>query len=234
MKTAYKKHAAPTLLKFTSCQSENADFFCRAVCDYIGKKLGIATQFIDNMPWQERERQFYAGDVHAAWICGLPYVLKADAEDCPFELLAAPVMAAGRYANRPVYFSDIVVHRDCPAESFEALRGKSWAYNEPRSHSGYNLARYHLAMLGEMSDYFGRVLESGAHLSTLRMILRSEVDASAIDSMVLELEFARQPALRNQVRIVETLGPSPAPPWVVRKDLCLEFRSVTRSSPDDA
>jgi phosphonate transport system substrate-binding protein len=111
---------------------------------------------------------------------------------------------------------------------FADLRGASWAYNEPGSHSGYNVVRYHLATLGETSRYFGKVVESGAHQTSLQMILDRQIDASAIDSAVLELEFQRYPAIRSKVRIIETLGPSPIPPWVILKSLSQKLRKALR------
>jgi phosphonate transport system substrate-binding protein len=131
------------------------------------------------------------------------------------ELLAAPVMQGARYAGRPIYFSDVVVRRGSSFQSFADLRGASWAYNEPGSQSGYNLTRYHLSRLGERSGYFGRVVEAGAHQASLQMVLLGAVDASAIDSIVLELELKLRPDLAPFLRVVETLGPSPIPPAVV-------------------
>ena len=207
------------MLRLTSCQAENTEFIGRAVARYVGERLGIATEFVDDIPWQERERRFDEGAIHAGWICGLPYVLKADCPRPGLELLAAPEMAAARYARRPVYFSDIVVRRDHPARSFSDLRGSRWGYNEPRSHSGYEVVRCQLAQLGEPTAFFGKTVETGAHQATLRMIVEGKVDASAIDSTVLETEFQRRPVLRRYLRVIESWGPSPAPPWVVTRRL---------------
>jgi phosphonate transport system substrate-binding protein len=128
-------------------------------------------------------------------------------------------MEGRRYMNRPVYFSDVVVRSDSPFQTFADLRGARWAYNEPNSHSGYNVVRYHLATLGELHGYFGEVIESGAHQISLEMILAGQIDASAIDSTVLETELSRSPDLLGEIRVVDALGPSPIPPWVISRDL---------------
>jgi len=218
----------PRLLKLTSCQAENSEFVGRAVSRYVGGKLGMDTEFVAGIPWQERERLLDEGSFHAGWICGLPYVWKAARPRPHIELLAAPVMRAPRYAGRPVYFSDIVVRRDSVARSFADLRGSRWGFNEPRSHSGYNIVRYQLARLGQRRDYFGAVVETGAHQRTLRMIADGRLDASAVDSVVLEVELRRQPSLRSHLRIVETWGPSPAPPWVISRRLPVALRQALR------
>jgi phosphonate transport system substrate-binding protein len=220
----------PRLLRFTSCQSENSEFIGRELTRYVGERLGLTTQFVDGIPWQVRQQLLDEGVIHSGWICGLPYVLLADRYRPRMELLAAPVMAGVRYAGRPVYFSDVVVRHDSPARSFLDLRGSRWGYNEPRSHSGYEVVRFYLSQLGERTGFFGKAIETGAHQETLRSILEREVDASAIDSTVLETELRHRPSLRMQLRVIGTLGPSPAPPWIVShrlpRILRLRLRSV--------
>jgi len=213
----YRPMSFPRCLRLISCQAENSEFIGRAIARYAAERLGMSIEFVDGIPWQERERLLDEGAIHAGWICGLPYVLKADRHRPGLELLAAPVMAGPRHAGRPVYFSDIVVRRDSTVRSFEDLRGSRWAYNEPGSHSGHNIVRYRLARLGERAGYFATVTETGAHQKTLRMIAAGEVDASAIDSTVLETEFRARPVLRRQLRVIESWGPSPAPPWVASR-----------------
>lgn len=220
----------PATLRITSCMADNAEATCRAITAWLGAQLGIATEFIDCIPWQERERELDAGRIHACWICGLPYVWKADAGGSVIEPCVAPVMAAGRYDGAAVYYSDIVVRRDSPYRSFADLRGASWAYNEPNSHSGFNIVRHHLATLGETGGYFGRAIESGAHQASLRMILDAHIDASAVDSTVLEAELAHAPQLRDGIRIIGTLGPSPMPPWVLQKTLAPDLRADIRDT----
>ena len=169
--------------------AENMEFVGRAIATYIQQTLQIPTQFVDDVPWPERERRFDRGEIQVCWICGLPYVWKADQPLAAVELLAAPVMQGARYADRPVYFSDVVVRQDSRFQRFEQLRGASWAYNEPRSHSGCTITRYHLATLGETGDFFGRVVESGAHQISLRLVLEGGVDASAIDRPQIFIVF---------------------------------------------
>lgn len=220
----------PVPLRITSCMADNAEATCREITAWLGAQLGIATEFVDCMPWQERERELDAGRIHVCWICGLPYVWKADAENPLIKACVAPVMALGRYADEPVYFSDIVVRRDSAYRNFSDLRGATWAYNEPNSHSGFNVVRHHLATLGETRGYFSRAVESGAHQRSLEMISGAHIDAAAVDSTVLEAEIARAPQLLQHVRVIGTLGPSPMPPWVVHRSLSPQLRADIRKA----
>lgn len=195
--------------------AENTEIFCQSVAAYLQAKLGIQTDYVSGIPWQERERLFDSGKIHILWLCGLPYVHKADLREGDLELLAVPVPAGSRYGGRPVYFSDVVVRNESPFQTFEELRGAVWAFNEPRSHSGYNIVRARLSELGETGGFFGKVVESGAHQISLQMILSSQVDGAAIDSTVLEWFISQASSMGEQIRVIETFGPSPIPPWVV-------------------
>jgi phosphonate transport system substrate-binding protein len=212
-------------LRFTSIQAPSADPLCYAICNYLGSVLSIPTQFVGDLPWQEREAELDSGKIQVGWICGLPYTWKASHSPPLVDLLAAPVMAGPRYNDQPIYFSDVVVRKDSPFNNFLDLRGKTWAYNEPHSQSGYNITRYKLAVIGEKRAFFGKVVAAGSHQRALAWVLAGVVDASAIDSTVLETELALDPRLQDRIRRIEVLGPSPIPPWVVTPSLSENLRS---------
>ena len=134
-----------------------------------------------------------------------------------------------RYAGRPVYFTDVVVRHDHPARRFADLRGPAWAYNNEGSHSGYNVVRHHLLELAETRGFFGRVILSGAHQRSIQMVLDGAIDASGIDSAVLELETARRPELAAALRTIAVIGPSPIPPVVVARGLDPSLRARLRA-----
>lgn len=215
-------------LTITSCLANNTHAAGRAVAGYIGQQLGIKTEFVVDIHWQERERLLDSGKIHLGWICGLLYVMKVNQPDPKVELLAAPVIRDPRYQGRPLYYSDIVVRRDSPYTSFSDLKGKSWVYNEPGSYSGYYILCHHLVKVNESLSYFDKVLESGAHINSLQMVLDGRADVTAIDSTVLEYELTNRPALAHRVRVIETLGPSPIPPWVISLQLPQDLRWMLR------
>lgn len=217
-------------MRFTSCQAPSADPFCDAVARFVGERLGVRTQFVEGLPWQERERRFDLGEIEVCWMCGWPYVLRADSPSAGLDLIAAPVMAHPRYLDRPVYFSDVVVRADSGFDSFKDLRGASWAYNEPVSHSGYIVVRHFLASQHIYGGFFGSAVESGSHAASIDLILNRSVDGSAIDSTVLEAMLRRRPEMKPLLRIIDTLGPSPAPPWVVRSSMPQDLRDALRTA----
>ncbi len=209
------------MLRLASFLAENARPIYARIATYLADRLGVPAELRAGGPWDELD----AGRIDVAFVCGLPYSERHDRPDRPIELLCAPLMAAPRYGGRAVYFTDVVVRRDHPARVFADLRGAAWAYNDGGSHSGYNVVRHHLLALGETRGYFGRVVASGAHQTSIQMVLDGAVDASGIDSTVLELETARRPELEVALRTVAAIGPSPIPPVVVTRGLEASLRA---------
>jgi ABC-type phosphate/phosphonate transport system substrate-binding protein len=216
-------------LKLASCMAENTEEFCQALAVYLQSQLGVPTECVMDVPWQERERLFDRGEIQLLWLCGLPYVNKADLEQSCTELLVVPVPMGERYQGQPVYFSDVAVRSSSRFQCFFDLRGASWAFNEPRSHSGFNVVRAYLAEFGQVAGFFGDVIESGAHSASLGMVLSGRIDGAAIDSTVLEWIVAQHEEIGRQIRVIETIGPSPIPPWVISKSMPLDLRCELRS-----
>jgi phosphonate transport system substrate-binding protein len=218
----------PTIT-FTTCQAAIAEPAVADTVDFLAAQLGIDARFVNDIAWQERERRFEEGAIDVAWICGAPYVRRMARGDA-IELLAAPVYAAPRYADRPVYFSDVMVRRDSAYRSFEDLRGARWAYNNLGSHSGYEVVRYALARRDLDGDFFGSAICSGAHQRSMEMIAAGEIDASAIDTTVFDAVREVAPELCEQLRVIEVLGPSSQPPWVVGAHVPEHTRAALRQA----
>ncbi|MFL5692659.1 MAG: PhnD/SsuA/transferrin family substrate-binding protein [Ktedonobacteraceae bacterium] len=196
------------------------------IARYIGEKVGYPTTLIAGQSFEE----LTGGQVDVAFICGLPYVQLADAPDSNIELLGAPVLLGERYRHRSVYFSDVIVRNSSPYTSFDDLAGCVWAYNQPGSHSGYNLVCYSLLEWGKTPHYFGSMVEAGSHQRSLQMVLKGQADATAIDSHVLEVLLLQDRELGSQLRVVASLGPSSIPPVVVAKNLDSDLKYRMREA----
>ncbi len=81
------------------------------------------------------------------------------------------------------------------------------------SHSGFNTVRAYLAWFGYRQGFFREIVEPGAHRASIEMILDYQAEASAIDATVLNLVTDQRPEVAAQIRVIETIGPSPLPRW---------------------
>jgi phosphonate transport system substrate-binding protein len=192
---------------------------------YLAERIGRQPEFVVADSYER-----CAQDVDdVCFVCSVPYLLFADSGRIDMEVVAAPVLLGDRYGGRPVYFSDVIVAAGSPHRSFADLRGATWAYNEPFSHSGYVTVLHHLATLGEDLSYFARMVEAGFHQEAIRMVANQLVDAAAIDSQVLDIELRDTPELARAVRRIGTIGPSTIQPVVVSRSRLTdgERRAIT-------
>jgi len=118
-----------------------------------------------------------------------------------------------------VYFSKVIAHRKSLVKSFLDLRGGSWAYNDPCSLSGYYNLLKRLADMGEDLSFFSQIYCSQSHLNSMKLVARRKVDAAATDSNVLWIKLRSFPELREQLQILESWGPFPIQPMVLRSGL---------------
>ena len=213
-------------MRFASFLAPNMFGVYRFVADYVAEKLGRQAELTVGHSFD----QFAEGEADIGFLCGLPYVELTRQPRPPVELLAAPLLRGARYGGRPIYFSDVIVRADSPFRSFSDLRGRSWAYNDPDSHSGYNVTRHRLVSMGETHGFFGRVVEAGSHQRSIRMVCSGEVDAAAIDSLVLAVELRDHPTLRDQLKVIDTLGPGGIQPVVAASRLPDGLKAAARDA----
>ncbi|HKX24785.1 MAG TPA: PhnD/SsuA/transferrin family substrate-binding protein [Actinomycetota bacterium] len=221
-------------LTFATYLAPNVLPVYEAVTEEVGRRLGLATNLVVETSYESCERDVY----EVCFVCSLPYISFERRGISPAIPIVAPVLLGDRYGGRPIYFSDVIVHRDAPHRSFADLRGTSWSFNESLSWSGYGITRYHLVKLGETDGFFGRVVEAGFHEESIRLVATGEVDGSAIDSQVLAVALRDDPGLRDGLRVIDALGPSTIQPIAVSKrvpeDLRAAIREVLLQMDDDA
>jgi phosphonate transport system substrate-binding protein len=188
----------------------------RPLYEFVAQACGAA-ELIDGGDW----RELGEGRIDMAFVCSPPVIWLGGA----VEPVAASILTDARFDGKPMYCSEVVVNRDSPFHSLEDLRGARWAINEPSSWSGYWVT---LQRVGSW-DFFGEVVEAGFHEKALRMVASGEIDGAAIDCHVLGVVLRNEPRLAASLRVVETLGPAPSQPVVVRSGLDADAKARTRA-----
>jgi len=201
------------------------------LADYLGERLGVATELqIETRhsgPPRGVPDPFSAGELDVGFFCAPPYIWLRERVNPPVELVPfGLVFDDPRGGGRPVYFSDIVVRADHPARSFADLVNARWGYNDRESLSGYYSVVQTAAEHGADASFLDRLRDMGSHLASLRALRTGDIDAAAVDSVVLALRWRRDPALRTDLRAVHGLGPWPIQPIVMRRDLPGRLKSA--------
>lgn len=198
------------------------------IFSYMGKKLGRKVVFVSGFSYSTINSMLDSGMVDIGFICGLPYVIKHDVPQATIDLLIAPVMKGDQYKDKPLYYSYVIVHKDSKFKHFSDLKNGNFVFNDEISNSGYNMPRSYLISIGETSGFFGKILRSGSHEESIRMVASGEADVSAVDSLVYEYDQVNNPAYIQDTRILKVLGPAGIPPVVVSTKLSLPLREEIR------
>ena len=208
-------------LRFVTFLAPSIKPMYQYIADYVSRQLGMATELTVGKDYTRATD----GSMDVGFICGLPYVLFTRENPSLMLPIAAPVLQGDRYGDRPIYFSDVIVRRDSSFEDFKALRNTRWAFNEPLSQSGYGIVRQKLVEMGETNGFFSEVVEAGFHQRSIRLVQTGAIDASAIDTQVLEVAMRRHPQLREKLRVIDALGPSTIQPVVASGSLPASLRA---------
>ncbi|MBL8685678.1 MAG: phosphonate ABC transporter, permease protein PhnE [Myxococcales bacterium] len=115
-----------------------------------------------------------SGQVHFGWLTPAPLILAEQFFDCRVVLTQVR-------RGSPSYFSALVVRDDSPIRTPEDLRGRSIAWIEPNSTSGFVIPRYLLAARGlEPERTFRQQVFAGGHDSAVLAVYNGQVDVAAV------------------------------------------------------
>lgn len=178
--------------------------------EYIEKKLGQPVQLVDRGNYDEMNLLLEEGGVDVAFVCAGPYV--EGKQKFGMELLAMPLVK-----GKPVYYSYIIVPVDSPARRFEDLRGKVFAFTDPKSNSGKLAPTYMLSLMNETPQHFFATVEfTYGHDKSIRAVAEHLVDGAAVDSLIWEYTALKSPGVTAKTRILLRSEPYGIPPLVVR------------------
>ncbi len=112
------------------------------------------------------------------------------------------------------YASVVVVAEDREGEDIRDLAGTRCAVNGLESHSGTHSLRALVAPHHRAGKFFASVVESGAHIHSLAMIRRGNVDVAAIDCVTYALLERHRPSALAGVRRFALTSHAPGIPYV--------------------
>jgi phosphonate transport system substrate-binding protein len=134
------------------------------------------------------------------------------------------------------YHSVVVVKADSPYKSLADVRGKSFAYADPTSNSGFVAPTFFLREDGiNPETFFGRTGFSGSHENSILAILNGTYDAAATwwtneeRNNVARMEGKGMiPA--GQTRVIWKSPKLPGSPWAIHTDLPTTLKTDVRTT----
>ncbi len=184
--------------------------FYNGLLGYVGQKLGRKVEMVQHRTYDEMDVALEKRDLDIAFVCSGPYV--KDKDTFGAELLVAP-----QSYGKPFYHAYIIVPSSSPAKSLGDLRGKSFAFTDPKSNTGKIVPTYMVAKeFGAAPEkFFGSVKFTFSHDKSIQEVSKGAVDGASVDSLIYDYLAAKSPASTKGTRILAKSAPYGIPPVVV-------------------
>jgi len=174
--------------------------------DYLGDSLGSAVEFVQRGTYAQVLDALRASQIDVAWICGYPYVL----HQAELRLVAVP-----QWRGRPVYQSYLLAGAESPLRSLAELRGRTFAYSDPLSNSGFLYVQHLLRAQGlDPGRFFGRTFFTHSHRHVVEAVAAGLADAGAVDGYVWETLVELHPGLAGRTQVLHRSPEFGFPPIV--------------------
>lgn len=188
----------------------------------LGERLGRPVEIVQRKTYAEVNELLEKREIEVALVCSGAYV---DGKDkFGMELLATPIVS-----GRAVYYAYIIVPQASPAQRFDELRGKRFAFSDPNSNTGKLVPTYMLAKRGETPrSFFSDSFFTYSHDNSIAAVADGLVDGAAVDSLIWDYLDATGSTATQRTRIVEKSPPYGIPPFVVHPGIEPEMKARLR------
>lgn len=187
--------------------------YYKQMIDYVGVKLGQPVQMVQEENYDKTDKLLEDGAISIAFLCAGPYV--KDHDKFGAELLVAP-----QSYGQPFYHAYIIVHKDSPIKNMAGLKGKKFAFTDPKSNTGKIVPEYMVGTEFKTTPekFFKQVVYSKSHDKSVEMVAKKIVDGASIDSLIYDYAVKKNPQFTSQTKIIRKSPKYGIPPVVVRKD----------------
>lgn len=169
---------------------------------YLARKLNQPVRIIQRKTYHEINELMRIGKVNLAIICTGAY-LHATSNNIPLEIISVPV-----FNGEKSYHSLIVVRSDSPVNSIMELKGKSFAFSDPLSLTGYFYPLYFLLNNGFSPEkFFSGTMFTYSHDGSINVVLDKITDAAAISDLVYNFEIKHYPELKKKIKVIHQSVP---------------------------
>ena len=145
--------------------------------DYLSRELGVPVNIVRGTDYAAVIEAMRSGHVQFASVGPAAYALarKVMGEDI------APVAVTLDQDGNLGDYSVIAVRADSPYQTLEDIKGKSFAFADPNSTSGYAVPSYYLAteLNTSADEYFSEVAFSGGHEQSVMALVNGTFEAVA-------------------------------------------------------
>lgn len=193
--------------------------------NYIGEKIGKKVEMVQRENYAEMDGLLEKGEVNVAFICSGPYV--KNHEKFGVELLVAP-----QSYGKPFYHAYIIAHKDSDIKSLNDLKGKRFAFTDPKSNTGKLVPTFMVAKKFNTTPekFFSEVIYTRSHDRSIEAVAKKLVDGASVDSLIYDYAAKKNPVYTSLTKIIEKSPPYGIPPVVVTKRTDPKLKEALRQA----
>ena len=198
----------------------------QAILDIVAKHTGMKVDTFVGSDYNATIEALRAGHVDVALLGPFSYVLATTVS----QVEAFGVTVTAR-SMQPSYQAIIIAAKDSPINSLADLKGRTFAFVDPGSTSGFMVpsAAFIKAGLTPEKD-FKQVMYSGGHDATIVAVGSGKVDAGAVADRIYERGCAKGLADCNKLKVIWTSPAIPNDPLLYRKALSEDLKKKIREA----
>lgn len=197
--------------------------YYKELFDYISRKANITLRFEQRKTFAEANELLAKQQVDIGFICSGAYI--RNKENC--NLLVVPV-----FKGRPYYQAYIITNKKSSINTFNDLKGKSFAFTDPLSNTGkfYPEKRINQLYHRHSADFFSKTTYTHSHDASIQLVSKGLVDGASVDGLIYEYLLFNSPERVKNIKIIEKSELFGSPPVVtstgIDKNLKIKLREI--------
>ena len=196
----------------------------RTIANYLGEKVQRPVILIQRKSYAEMAVLLLNGGADVAFFSSGGYSSFRNVGEME-------VLVSQQRLGQPYNQGFLLVSQDSEFKTLSDLRGKTIAFSDPLSYSGYTFLAEMLKEQQETPEhFFGRYIYTYNHEKSFRAVAGKLVDAAAVTSLVYHRAKLKTPELADAVKIIAVSPPFGAGPVVVGKSVSTAQREALRKS----
>ncbi|MBL8520211.1 MAG: phosphate/phosphite/phosphonate ABC transporter substrate-binding protein [Betaproteobacteria bacterium] len=191
---------------------EKNDATYKPLAEYLAAALGRPVKLRTVDTWEGLAKSLASGETDMALMGPWGYVLAN-------HQAGAEAVATILYQGKPEYFAIMVTGPNSGIQSIDGLKGKTFAFGDKGSTSGYLIPNHEFQKRGiDPEKYFSKVIYT-KHQAIETQVTRGELDAGADYNRNRDAMIADGLIKASDSRIIWTSAPLPNDAFAVSRDL---------------
>jgi phosphonate transport system substrate-binding protein len=200
---------------------EKNDATYKPLADYIAKKLGREVKLYTVDTWEGLAKSLANGETDIALMGPWGYVLAN-------HQAGAQAVSTILYEGKPEYFAIMITHPNSGINKIEDMKGRTFAFGDKGSTSGYLIPFHEFQKRGIDPDkFFSKVLHT-KHQAIETQVTRGELDAGADFNRNRDTMIDQGLIKAADSKIIWTSAPLPNDALAVSADLAKDKAFVAR------